>query len=86
MKKTAGRSKRHSTKYIQADTSECKACWVCIDECERGVLGKVNVWFHKHVVIRNAGECRGCYRCVAVCPNGVFEPLVKPRSAEAMNS
>ena len=72
--------RRKRTKYICADTSKCKACWDCIDECKYGVLGKVNVWFHKHVVIINAEKCRGCKSCIDVCPNGVFEPVMKTQA------
>ena len=71
------RSKRHSTKYIYADTSQCEACWECIPECKYGTLGKVNFWFHKHVVIKHPENCRGCQACIAVCPNGVFRPVIK---------
>jgi 2-oxoglutarate ferredoxin oxidoreductase subunit delta len=74
------RSRKRSTKYIIADTSKCEACWVCIDECEYNVLGKVNLWFHKHVIIKNGDECRGCQKCVAVCPNGVFETVTQSKN------
>lgn len=77
MKADAMRSNRNRTEYIWADTSKCKACWECIDECRHGALGKVNIWFHKHVVIKNAEKCRGCKSCIAVCPNGVFEAIAK---------
>ena len=69
--------KRHGTRYIRLDTSKCEACWDCIDECKGGALGKMNLWFHKHVVFKDAGECIGCLKCVKVCPNGVFEPVGK---------
>jgi len=64
-----------TTKYIRADFRRCKACWDCLDECKWDVLGKVDVWFHKHVVIKNAEDCRGCQKCIAVCPNKVFEAI-----------
>jgi NAD-dependent dihydropyrimidine dehydrogenase PreA subunit len=67
------------TKYIYADKNKCEACWDCIDQCKRAVLGKVNFWFHKHVIINNALECCGCKNCVSVCPNNVFKPIRKPR-------
>jgi NAD-dependent dihydropyrimidine dehydrogenase PreA subunit len=70
-----------STKYVHLDTHKCDACWQCIDECKRGVLGKVDFWFHKHVKIVNAERCSGCKRCVDVCPNGVFEPLLQAQTA-----
>jgi 2-oxoglutarate ferredoxin oxidoreductase subunit delta len=67
------KSRNNSTKYIIVHTAKCKACWVCVDECEYNVLGKVDLWFHKHIVIKNGDECRGCQKCVAICPHGVFE-------------
>jgi uncharacterized Fe-S center protein len=81
MKANTMRSRRNSTKHIYADTGKCKACWACIDECKYDTLGKVDLWFHKHVVIKNAEKCRGCKRCIAVCPNGVFEPVIQTRTA-----
>ena len=74
-KKAAKRSRNKSTRFIIADTTRCEACWVCLDECDFNVLGKLNIWIHKHVIIKNADACRGCKKCVAVCPNGVFLPL-----------
>jgi len=37
----------------------------------------MDLWFHKHVVIKHAENCRGCQRCVDVCPNGVFKPVIQ---------
>ncbi|MBU2551200.1 MAG: ferredoxin family protein [Proteobacteria bacterium] len=75
------KSNKNSTKYIYADTRKCKACWACIDECQYDVLGKINLWFHKHVVIKHPENCRGCKSCIAVCPNGVFESMMKERAS-----
>jgi uncharacterized Fe-S center protein len=75
MNPSAKRSRRGSTKYVQVDTGKCEACWKCIDECAQGALGSLNLWVHKHVVIKNSEKCCGCKRCIAVCPNGVFEAL-----------
>ncbi len=74
MKASAKRSRR-STRYIRVDADKCTACWKCIEECQYGVLGALNLWFHKHVVVRESEKCRGCKRCIEVCPNGVFEVL-----------
>jgi Fe-S-cluster-containing hydrogenase component 2 len=75
MKASARRSRRRSTKYVRVDTGRCTGCWKCLDECTQGALGSLNLWFHKHVVIRDPEKCRGCKRCIAVCPNGAFEEL-----------
>ncbi len=59
---------RHNqTKYIYINTRLCKACWECIELCPNGVIGKVNLPFHKHARIDNAGRCRGCGKCVTAC-------------------
>jgi 2-oxoglutarate ferredoxin oxidoreductase subunit delta len=81
IKENIMRSKRNRTKYIRVDSRKCKACWECIDECKYDTLGKVDLWFHKHVVIKNAEKCSGCKLCIAVCPNGVFEPVIQTRTA-----
>jgi Fe-S-cluster-containing hydrogenase component 2 len=73
--KTGKKRSRRGTEYVRIDTHKCTACWKCIDECKFGVLRALNMWFHKHVVVQDAGKCRGCKRCVTVCPNGVFQAL-----------
>jgi ferredoxin len=61
-------TRRHNkTKYIYINTRLCKACWECIESCPNGVIGKVNLPFHKHARIDNAEECKGCLCCVEVC-------------------
>jgi Fe-S-cluster-containing hydrogenase component 2 len=75
MRASARRSRRRSTKYVRVDAGKCTGCWKCLDECTQGALGSLNLWFHKHVVVRDPEKCHGCKRCIAVCPNGVFEAL-----------
>ena len=61
---------RHvDTSYIHLNTSLCKACWACVNVCPQGVLGKVDINFHKHAHIDYAENCIGCLRCVKACPN-----------------
>ncbi len=72
------RSNNKSTKYINANTTKCEACWICIDECKYNVVGKVNLWFHKHIIFEDIGECRGCKKCINICPNDVFKAVAKP--------
>ena len=57
IKAGAKRSRRRSTEYVRVDTGKCIACWKCIDECTHGALGSLNLWFHKHVVIKDSGKC-----------------------------
>jgi ferredoxin len=78
IEKVGSRRRRgHFSRYVYADTSKCKACWECIEVCKYGVLGKVDFWFHRHVVFKNGDECRGCKKCISACPNGVFQILTE---------
>lgn len=63
------RDTRHSTGFISINTKLCQACWKCIDVCENNVIGKINMLFHKHAVIRHSEECKGCDKCVHACPH-----------------
>jgi len=67
----------HETGYILLDTHKCTACWECVTACPRHVLGKVDVFFHKHSRIDRAEKCKGCLRCVKACPNGAIQPKEK---------
>ena len=57
------------TKFILIDTHKCQACWECIETCPNQVLGKVDLFFHKHVRVDRAEACKGCKKCVKVCPH-----------------
>ncbi|APV44496.1 2-oxoglutarate ferredoxin oxidoreductase subunit delta [Dehalogenimonas formicexedens] len=62
----------HRTVYIELDTQLCKACWDCVEACPEHVIGKVNVFFHKHSRIDNSENCKGCFKCVKACPHGAI--------------
>jgi Fe-S-cluster-containing hydrogenase component 2 len=71
-------SRRQSrTKYIELNTHLCEACWSCVKACTNGVLGKVDIFFHKHAKIVNAQECEGCLKCVKACQNGAISALIQ---------
>ncbi len=60
---------RHgATMYIYLNAHQCCACWKCVESCPRGVIGKVDLFFHKHARIDNAAKCKGCLKCVKACP------------------
>ncbi|RJP66329.1 MAG: ferredoxin family protein [Ignavibacteriales bacterium] len=59
--------KNQSTKYILLDTHKCRACWNCVNKCSKKVIGKINLFFHKHAVIKNPVECTGCLNCLKAC-------------------
>ena len=59
---------RHTeTLYIRLDTGRCKACWDCVQSCPQGVLGKVDLRFHRHTHIDHAENCKGCLLCLDAC-------------------
>ncbi len=60
--------RRGTTGYIRLDTHLCRACWKCVETCPRGVIGKINLPFHKHAHINKPDGCKGCLKCVKVCP------------------
>jgi len=70
---------RQETSYIQLNTSECTACFKCIEACPKNVIGKINILIHKHAVIRNGEECTGCGRCVKVCDAGAISSIMQIR-------
>ncbi|MGD0854358.1 MAG: ferredoxin family protein [Dehalococcoidia bacterium] len=63
------RTTRHgTTMYIRLNTHVCRACWKCVEACPRGVIGKIDLLFHKHARINKPEECKGCLKCVKACP------------------
>ena len=72
------RTQRHrSTKYVRVNTRLCNACWKCVEACPEGVLGKIEIIFHKHVRIVHAEKCTGCRNCVKTCPQEAITALSK---------
>lgn len=62
------------TPHVQLNSHLCEACWDCVDACTKGVIGKVNVFFHKHAVFRKPEQCTGCKRCVKTCQHQAITP------------
>jgi NAD-dependent dihydropyrimidine dehydrogenase PreA subunit len=65
-------SKRVESKFVMLDRSRCEACWECIAICPQTVLGKIEVFGHRHAVINAGDRCAGCQRCVKVCTTGAL--------------
>lgn len=59
----------HLTKYIAINPLYCMACWECIEECPKKVIGKSGIIVHKHAHIVKTGECIGCKKCTKACPH-----------------
>jgi len=78
-------SRRNTTKYIYLDTSKCKACWKCVEACPNGVIGKINLLFHKHAKINQPDLCKGCRKCVNACQEKAItlHPINITRNSEA---
>lgn len=61
--------RRHlTTKFIAIESRLCTACWECVDECPKGVIGKAGFLGHKHAHIDHAEACVGCKKCIKACP------------------
>lgn len=52
---------------INVNTAQCKACWECMTECKSGVFSRINLPWHKHIIVSNPDKCKGCSRCIDVC-------------------
>jgi 2-oxoglutarate ferredoxin oxidoreductase subunit delta len=64
---------RHTqTQFIKLDTGKCKACWKCIESCNKKVIGKIDFLGHRHAKINNADKCAGCLKCLKVCIYGAY--------------
>ena len=50
-------------------TESCIKCKYtdCVDVCPQGVLGKLDLRFHRHVRIERAENCKGCLLCLDAC-------------------
>ncbi len=63
------------TSYIKLDLHKCKACWRCIETCPKHVFGKINLFFHKHVILKNNEMCIECSKCIKVCTFGAIAKI-----------
>ena len=66
------------TGFIRLDTRRCEACWDCIEVCQKKVFGKIDLFVHRHVTIRDAEACNGCKKCVRVCKSGALVYVYEP--------
>jgi NAD-dependent dihydropyrimidine dehydrogenase PreA subunit len=70
--------KREHTKtaFVALDTKKCEACWKCMEVCANGVIGRVNLPWHKHSLFINGSECIGCMKCLRICKVGAISKLI----------
>lgn len=55
------------TNYILLDTRKCEACWKCLELCLNNVIGRVNLPWHKHALLKKSDNCTGCSKCIKAC-------------------
>jgi 2-oxoglutarate ferredoxin oxidoreductase subunit delta len=58
-------------KILAVDVIWCKGCGLCIEECNRLVLGwsgDRNDKGHSYPQVKNADNCINCECCVVICP------------------
>jgi|LFRM01.1.fsa_nt_gb NAD-dependent dihydropyrimidine dehydrogenase PreA subunit len=61
--------REHLTRFIAINPSYCTACWECLEECPKNVIGKSGFFGHKHAHVIKAEACTGCKKCIKACPN-----------------
>ena len=64
--------KKFLTKFVAMNPSHCVACWKCVEQCPKNVIGEVGFLWHKHAAFQDADACIGCKKCIKACPHGVF--------------
>jgi 2-oxoglutarate ferredoxin oxidoreductase subunit delta len=58
---------------IVIDKDRCKACELCIDVCNKGLLAlaeELNLKGYHPIAIRDMESCTACGLCALVCPEG----------------
>ena len=66
---------------IVIDSTKCKACYLCIDECPKKLIkisDKTNKLGDKIVEFEDKnGECLGCAMCAMRCPDMAIKEVYK---------
>jgi len=69
---------RHNeTAHIILYTNRCADCGKCAKSCQNGVLGRVDIFVHKHAHVERADLCVGCLKCAKVCPQKAIVSVKK---------
>jgi NAD-dependent dihydropyrimidine dehydrogenase PreA subunit len=66
-----------NTAFVKLDTKKCEACWKCVEVCSNNVIGKINLPWHKHILIVNESACIGCMKCAKICKTVAITKLNK---------
>ena len=78
------RRRPRATDFVALDRLACDACWRCREACPNGVLGRIEMGPHRHVVIRERDACTGCGACLQACPTGALRRLDEPATGGAL--
>jgi NAD-dependent dihydropyrimidine dehydrogenase PreA subunit len=68
--------REQKTNYVELDTEKCEACWKCMEVCTQYVISRINLPWHKHILLLNGSECIGCMKCVKTCRVGALTKLI----------
>ena len=60
-------------KKLLINVDWCKSCGICMQLCQREVLGESEV--AKKVILLAPEKCNGCGLCELICPDYVFSIL-----------
>ncbi len=71
------RQRKQATAYIEIERKNCDACWKCIPACPKMVIGKIDIFFHKHARIRHGEKCNGCLKCIKACEKNAIRKAEK---------
>lgn len=67
--------------YITIDKSKCKACYLCVDVCPKGLIKKgkeANSLGHFPVEFEDSqNQCLGCTMCAVRCPDIAITEVIK---------
>ncbi len=67
--------------HIVIDSTKCKACYLCINECPKKLLKpgeELNSLGERTVVFDDAeGKCIGCAMCATRCPDLAITEVVR---------
>ena len=64
--------------HIHIDSTACKGCHLCVDQCPKGVLTVSERRNAKGYLLPQVGDiaaCIGCLNCELICPDLALEVI-----------
>lgn len=71
------------TDHVCLAAHRCSACWKCLDACKAGVFSKIDLPWHKHVILGAPERCTGCRACIRQCEYGALTRTPERQGVEA---